>query len=277
MSRVVVVAGWEFNTESLIDGVEWEITEVSGMGEPAAVFASEQRVGQDGVWATTGYRAARAVGLAGVIRAGSAAQVELASDQLRNLISLAEFPITLRYASGDRTVYVRRDGEVQFPSRDLPTEQPWSCVLKAVDPAIYAGGPYGEGVVNYTTGLPQSTSGVVFPATFPVTFAGSSSSGDVTVTGGGRMLLQIVGPVTDPSIVVENSAGLRRLAWLGSISAGMWLDVDPANRSALLQGQSSRVPFVRQWPQLVAGSNIIRFRAAEYSAGRLNVSVRPTL
>lgn len=151
-------------------------------------------------------------------------------------------------------------------------------MLKAVDPAIYAGGPCGEGVVNYTTGLPQSTSGVVFPATFPVTFAGSSSSGDVTVTGGGRMLLQIVGPV-----------GLIRRSWWRTVpgcggSRGLvrsrlacgWM-LTPANRSALLQGQSSRVPFVRQWPQLVAGSNIIRFRAAEYSAGRLNVSVRPTL
>lgn len=91
VSRVVVVAGWEFNTESLIDGVEWEITEVSGMGKPGrsvrlgAAGRSGRRVGNHrlsgGARGRVGWRD----------RAGSAAQVELASDHLRNLIRLAEF------------------------------------------------------------------------------------------------------------------------------------------------------------------------------------------
>lgn len=278
-SRVVVVNGAQFNTEALIDGVEWEITEVTGLGEPASVATSGQRVAQDGEWVTTGYRGARAVGLSGVIRASSAARLELAADQLRNLIGLAEFPLTLRYDSGDRTIFVRRDGEVQFPSRDLPTEQPWSCVLKAADPAIYAGDANGSGTQVLTTGLPQSTGGVVFPVTFPVTFSGASATGDVTVTlsAGGKLTLRIAGPVTDPSVVVENSDGLFRVAWLGSIPAGMWLDVDPQLRSALLQGQSSRPPAVRRWPRLAPGVNTIRFRAAAYEAGILTATIRPTL
>lgn len=278
-SRVVVVNGWEFNTEAWIDGVEWEITAVTGMGDPAAVFESDKRVAQDGEWATTGYRAARVVGLEGVIRAADEVRAELAADQLRRLITLPEFPLTLRYASGPRTVYVRRDGEVSIGSRELPTEFAWSAVLRATDPNIYAGGPYGEGVTNYALRLPSNTSGTTFPVVFPVTFASSSSSGDLTLTldGGGRFTMQIRGPILDPSITVENASGLRRLAWLGSIPDGMWLEVDPANRSALLQGQSSRPPNVRQWPALAPGTNIVRFRAAEYSTAVLNVFVRPTL
>ena len=128
-SRVVVVNGREFNTEQWVDGVEWEITELTGMGEPAVVNFTEQKVAQDGETATTSYRASRVVGLVGVIRATDEVRAELAFDELRSLISLEEFPLTLRYASGDRTVWVRRDGELAPLSRDLPNEFHWSCVL----------------------------------------------------------------------------------------------------------------------------------------------------
>lgn len=278
-SRVVVVNGQEFNTEQWIDGVEWEITAVTGMGGPASVFAHDSLVAQDGEWATTGYKGPRAVGLEGVIRATDEVRAELAADRLESLIDLAEFPLTVRYASGDRTMWVRRDGDVSFGSRELPTEIMWSAVLKAVDPAIYAGDAAGSGTQVLTTGLPQSTGGLVFPATFPITFTGSSATGDLTVnlTKGGRLTMRIAGPVTDPQIVVENSAGMFRLAWLGSVPDGMWLDVDPKRRSALLQGQASRVPNVRRWPRLAPGQNIIRFRAAEWSAGTLTATIRPTL
>lgn len=279
-SRRITVNGQEFNGQDLVDGVEWEITEVTGMGDPAAVFASEQNVAQDGAWATTGYRAPRAVGLAGVIRAVDEIRAELAADRLRRLITLTEFPVTLHYASGDRTCWVRRDGDVQMPSRDLPVEFGWSVVLKATDPAIYAGDAAGSGQLVLTTGLPNTSGGLAFPVTFPLTFTGVSATGDLVVDlpAGGRLDLRIDGLVKQPQVVVENALGEFRLAWYAILDAGMWLDVDPRRRSALLQGQASRPPNVRIWPTLAAGANTIRFRAGEYSASALlTATIRPTL
>lgn len=500
-SRRITVNGQEFNSPAgWVDGVEWEITDVNGLGDPANTFASEQLVGQDGAWATTGFRAPRAVGLQGIIRATDEVRAELAVDRLRALIGLAEFPVTLHYLSGDRTVWVRRDGEVQIESREMPTEFRWSAVMKAVDPAIYAGDATGSGDLVLTTGLPMQSGALVFapapelrrnhardprgaspaaqgvgrwtqssgvgtytnetgisgpaglgittckrvtlvssasdsygwhiiaatnsatpspaemlPVTpgepitlslyvrwttvgvaaitgtlqvrysadgatwqaaaitaatpsiakgswvrvaatvtvpadaqymavrffstgpsdrasgdfldgtalliersaslaaymdgtyspdaslpawtgavndsasiltgdsgivFPITFTGTSATGDLVVdlSAGGRLQLRIDGLVNQPQVVVENQLGQFRLAWYAAIAAGMWLDVDPVRRSALLQGQASRPPNVRRWPKLAAGLNTIRFRAADYSASALlTATIRPTL
>jgi len=279
-SRLITINGWLFNGD-LVDGVEYEITGFTGYGEPAAAFTSEQNVGADGAWATTGFRAPRAVGLDGVVRGVDAASTELGFDIVRNLISLDPFPLVQHLASGDRTFWVQRDGEVTPQSRELPTEISWSTALKATDPAIYAGDAAGSGHLILSTGLPRSDGGVTFPITFPITFTGASATGDVTatLTAGGKLTMRIDGPVTDPQIVVENSAGLFRLAWLGTIPADMWLDIDPdpRQRKSLLQGQSSRPPYVRYWPRLAPGLNTIRFRAAAYDTGTLTATIRPTL
>ena len=286
-SRRITVNGQEFNSaDGWVDGVEWEITDVNGLGDPANVFASEQLVGQDGAWATTGFRAPRAVGLQGVIRATDEVRAELAADRLRALIGLAEFPVTFHYLSGDRTVWVRRDGEVQIESREMPAEFRWSAVMKAVDPAIYAGDAAGSADLVLTTGLPMQSGGLVFAPppdsgiVFPITFTGTSATGDLVVdlAAGGRLQLRIDGLVNQPQVVVENELGQFRLAWFAAVAAGMWLDVDPVRRSALLQGQASRPPNVRRWPKLAAGLNTIRFRAADYSASALlTAMIRPTL
>ena len=279
-SRAITVNGQLFNGAEWEDGVEWEVTDVTGMGDPASVYSSEQLVAQDGAWATTGYRAPRAVGLQGVIRATDEVRAEQAADRLRRLIELSEFPITLHYLSGDRTVWVRRDGDVQIDSRELPTEFTWSTVLKATDPAIYAGDASGSADMVLRTGLPYQSGGLTFPVTFPVTFSGTSATGDLVVDlrGGGRLLLRIDGPCTAPSVIVQNALGTFQLTWYGILAAGMWLDVDPQNRTALINGQSSRTPNVRLWPQLAAGINTIRLRASDYDpAAQLTATIRPTL
>lgn len=279
-SRRITINGQEFNSGQWLDGVEYEIVEVTGLGMPQNVFTSEQNVAADGAWATTGYQAPRALGFQGVVRAVDEVRAELAWDRVNRLFDGTEFPVTLHYASGDRTIWMRRDGAVEPASRDLPTEFPWSAVCKAVDPAVYAGDPGGSGHLVLTTGLPHADGGLAFPVTFPVTFAGGSATGDLVVelAAGGRLEVRIDGLVSKPQLIVENAIGVFRLAWFAILDAGMWLDIDPQKRSALIQGQASRPPNVRLWPKLAPGVNTIRFRAAEYSASaRLTATIRPTL
>lgn len=279
-SRQITVNGQLFNGPDWIDGVEWEISEVTGFGEPESVFTSEQNVAQDGGWATTGFAAPRAVGLAGTVRAVDEVRAELAADKVRALFSKADFPVTLHYASGDRTVWVRRDGALTIESRELPTEFVWSVVLKGLDPAIYAGDSSGSADMVLSTGLPETTGGTAFPITFPLTFTGTSTTGDIVadLTRAGKLFLRIDGYVEQPQVIVDNAAGSFRLAWYSILDTGLWLAIDPQRQQALLQGQASRTPNVRLWPKLAPGVNTIRFRASTYSpTARLTATIRPTL
>lgn len=278
-SRLITVNGHLFNGP-LVDGVEFEIEEVTGMGDPSAVANSEQRVAAHGATSTKAYEGPRAVGLAGKIRASDEVRAELAADVVRRLITLTEFPLTLHYASGDRTVWVRRDADVQFPSREMPTEFEWTATLRADDPKIYAGDPSGSANVVLSTGLPHQSGGLQYPVTYPITYSGDSGSGDTSAVliDGGHLGLRIAGRAVNPSVTVVNSEGSFTLSWLGILQSGMWIDVDPDSQSAMLQGQSTRSPNVRQWPVLAPGLNEFRFRADEYeSSAALTITIRPTL
>lgn len=280
-SRGVTINGQEFNIDQVydIDGVEWEITKVTGLGEPAPVYDSDQNVARDGKWAGKAVSGSRAIGLEGVLRAPSELMVEEAFDKVRALVPADEFPLTLHYESGDRTFWVRRDGELDPDSREIPTEISWSVVCVACDPSIYAGDAAGSGHIALATGLPVASGGVAFPLSFPMSFPGVSATGDVTTVlkRGGKVFFKIVGPGLNPRIIVTNSLGVFELAWDGMLAAGMWIDVDPQKPSAMVQGQASRVPWLRNWPVLCAGLNTFSFRASEYSSAHLEIVIHPTL
>jgi len=118
--------------------------------------------------------------------------------------------------------------------------------------------------------LPQSTGGLVFPITFPITFDGSSSSGDTSVTfggGGGKCLaLRINGPVANPQIIFQNSAGNFTLKWGIELLGSQFLAIDLDARTAKLNGQVNHPPSIRQWPTFPAGTTLIQFRADAYES-----------
>lgn len=285
IGREVTWNGYKIYDSSPIDGVHYVVTRISGLRGSAAVEASVGKVVQaPGEWTTTAYPKALVGGLEGRCAAPTQEQREHAEEIIRRAASHSIGPLTMDDASGPITVFIRRDGDLDF-SYISPTEFSWSAAVIAPDPTRWRGGQIdGHLDDSYAlllhTGLPNLHGGFVFPAVAPYSWEHSGSSGDllVSVEDSARFSFRIDGPVVNPTISVEHGGVVRTLSWDISLSGSEYLIVDPHAHTSLLQGQSSRTPWLRQWPQLQRGSNVVRFRALSYSsAALLTLVLRPTL
>lgn len=252
---------------------------VSGLGGPGARYVAGDRVQASGQWSTRSYRRARAIGLKGTVRCRSVSEVPALLAALDDAVSLAGVPLTVHWPTGDQTIRVKRDGDIDVTDHS-DTLIGWSCTMIAEDPNWYAGGPpdgsdpglpdwpAGD-VQTVTTNLPFTAGGMHFPTSFPFVFAGETSSGDVeivTARGGlwGFEISVLAGAsgLVNPRIVVGYPDGLvRELRWNLTLAAGERLVVDPQAQTSKLQGTASRPPVFREWPQLAPGRLIVQFRA----------------
>lgn len=152
-----------------------------------------------------------------------------------------------------------------------------SCQFHATDPRIYTAG------ADVTVGLGSPTSGMSFPAGFPIVF-GATTPNSVTVTNAGntemRPQLVISGPCTNPSIGNSSIAGNPTLTFSNpsqtsyTVLAGDQLVVDLDLHSILYYsgGVSSGSPgasraawlkYGSTWWDLVPGSNVVQFNSAD--------------
>ena len=251
--------------------------------DPSAVAQAGPRVQRDGQWRTTAYRNALTGGLAGVIE-GTEAEAENMLRSLKAAASVNNAPLTVVTTRGPQTILVAREGDLVV-NHVRPGLIRWSTTIIATDPVWYQGGQQGGSVDNSRlqvlyTYLPQLTGGLTFPIGFPVAFTETGEVGEVGVflEKGARVTFTLRGPILNPALRVTNRAGSFLLYWDLMLENGEYLEIDPVRKQALLQGQSSRPPQVRQWPELVAGDNTITFRSASYyAAARLTVNIRPLI
>jgi tail protein len=145
-----------------------------------------------------------------------------------------------------------------------------SVEFLATDPRYY-----GATLHTLTTGLGVASNGLVFPATFPVSFGSGSSSGSVTATNSGtypsKPVLTIAGPVVNP--IVDNQTSGQTLSFSLTLASGDSLVIDTDKRSILLNGTASRRSSLlsgSQFFELAPGSSTIRFRNnGAFDAGAL--------
>lgn len=147
-------------------------------------------------------------------------------------------PIDNRYASGAPLA------EVQW----------W-----ATDPRIYS----AEATVLSASMAAVTGSGLVFPATFPLTFGGSTAGGFILPDNVGEFPAPwtaiIDGPIVNPRI--ENVTTGQTISFVGSLALGESLHLDSDLRSVLLGGTASRYSWLAsgsQWFDLDPGPNTIR-------------------
>lgn len=131
-----------------------------------------------------------------------------------------------------------------------------------------------------STGLPLSTGGLTWPATWPIEWNSTIISGQISLTNPGNatgpVLIQINGPVTSPTLSHVQS-GLT-VAFNGlTVNDGDFLMVDMENRVASYNGQSSRNSSIssRGWFGFIPGVNTFAFGAPTYS-GMPNITVTAT-
>lgn len=149
----------------------------------------------------------------------------------------------------------------------------WTCspVLEfmATDPRIY-----DAALQSPTTGLPTSSGGMTFPATFPLGFGAAASGGYIFATNYGtfdsRPLATIQGPVVNPQI--QNVTTGQTLGFSITLASTDTLAVDFNARTVILNGTASRYNAITtgsSWFTLAPGSSTIRFLASTYQAGAL--------
>ena len=175
-----------------------------------------------------------------------------------------------------------------FTSRDIPTEFEYqfglsraTLVMTCPDPRRFFTDASASGFTN----LPTASGGVTWPVTFPLTWSGVTSSGNITLNNPGNtagpISMNIYGPVSAPFVTHTDANGvLSQLAFSSAlnIAAGDHVTIDCEARTVLYNGQASRNGMLtsRGWFQFTPGDNRIAFGAYTYNASAgLQVSATP--
>lgn len=130
--------------------------------------------------------------------------------------------------------------------------------------------------VNFTQAT--TSGGMTFNATFNLSFGGAVSGGTATCTNGGEFPTPWVGTITGPIVEprIENVTTGQTIYFTGTLTAGQTLVVGSLDKTALLNGTSSRYSWVKygtQWFDLAAGDNILRL-AGSSGTGTMAVQFR---
>lgn len=167
--------------------------------------------------------------------------------------------------------------------RNTTIDLPWSAgnygkvtvLLHATDPRVYA--PTRTGTVS----LPTPLSGGTFNVTFPYSFGGGSTTGNITVANTGnqemRPIVTITGPVTNPSI--SNSTLGETLTFSNptqtsyTLNAGDTLVIDLDAHQVIYTPNGATVGSSRRswlvsgstWWNLPPGTNTVVFSSADAS------------
>lgn len=154
-----------------------------------------------------------------------------------------------------------------------------NCAFVALNPLIFASEDEVVGPIN----LPVMIGGLTVPFTVPFTIDSVLTGGFADITNVGTaetyMVIDIEGPVQEPSIIMRHFDGTTQtLAFDIDLLTGQTLTINTATRTVLLNGTSSQLGITSgEFPTLpTGGPHRILFRAGEYDAGaEMTVTYRP--
>lgn len=281
--RNVVIRGHDLN-----DLEKWVTSEVSLWGLAAPVYSTGQRTQLDGVWMTDPYSGALSGGVSGMYVGESPEDAQAALRLLRKTLRNGDCWISVMTAVGWQSMMIRRSGELTVSFINDAKAFKWSTQLTSSDPVWFRGGQAADGSLDdsgfssHDIGLHKISGGVTFPITFPIKWATSTTSGEVTVyvPHAARLTVDIKGPVTSPRLLFTGSSLAYVLEWDGLyLGYGDRLVVDPLRRSALLGGEVPQIPTTREWPETLSdGYWTIRYSSSEYNqVSRALVTVKELL
>lgn len=255
-------------------GVAWRLKAEDGLqGWDSAEVRAEytQREADHGAWAAPVYYGERPITLAGTIEAPSRTALDDAMERLRAAAGIGDTLLVV-YESIPKQASVRRSGK---PLLQYVTDRTanFSVLVTAGDPRRYA-----VDEQTGSTGLPTTSGGLTFPATFPVTVAATTVAGQITAANPGsfetRPVLTIAGPVNAPSVLAQYPDGsVRQLIYGQNLVTGDQLVIDTDAHSVVLNGTASRRRFLsvpNGWPTIPAASTVTyQFTSSSYSASAL--------
>jgi hypothetical protein len=249
-------------------GVAWFLQGLEGWDSAEVRTEFQEREADHGSWASPGYFGSRPITLTGTVEAQDRATLQNAMEQLYTAAALADTTLTV-WESTPKQATVRRSGKVlaQYVTDRTAT---WSVLVTAADPRRY-----GTTLQSGTTGLPNTTGGLSFPVTFPITFSATTVSGQINAVNSGSMdtrpVLTIAGPVVAPTIsALYPDGSVRQLIYSQDLASGDVLTIDTDAHTVVLNGSVSRRRFVTVssgWPTIPAGSSVnYQFQSGTYNA-----------
>lgn len=270
------------------NGVQWILTKEEGFwGSPGPNATLSPRLNRHGMYRSPGWKGERIVSLTGRCYADSYATLRAAEADVLGLLSDPTSPgkLTCYSEIGVLTLDVFLDDAIICTPLDIVSEPgiEFSIQVVAPDPRKLSMEAQTQAV-----GLPQDSGDgldftqIVAPDSNPGLHlgVGSSTSGLAfgTYNGSGFMTLRNVGtapasprytfygPLSSPLLTADTGHSMK---YNGTIAAGEWVTVEPANPSVVLNGTTSR-------RELLYPSNFEAFHvppAVGGTAGSLTVSL----
>lgn len=142
-------------------------SKLEGLGDPAPVFDSGQRVQAHGVWATTSYLSSKAITIGGHVNGADQIEVDKLWRLVQAACSIKDVPLSVTVMGRTMTYRVRRVSEFNVNRLNAYTAE-WQCTLMAKNPIGYLGGQGPRPVI------PLAKS--VIPRGYAINGGGTSSS-----------------------------------------------------------------------------------------------------
>lgn len=158
---------------------------------------------------------------------------------------------------------VKLDGDFDPVFQDAEAMLSYQAQFFAEDPRAYS-----QTLTTVTSdNITAVGGGMVFPKTYPYTFA-TSGGGTVSFTNAGNRptspVYRIYGLAVNPSIVLLGTA--YRLVFNGTVEADTYLEIDVAKRTVMLGGMTNRLNFYDSvnstWFDLPAGTSSLQLLAS---------------
>jgi len=237
------------------------------------------RTWSDGSWSGAEFLNEAEIPLRVIIRTNSEAEWLEAYRALAHAMRPVYFggAVELRWIMGGEELCLRGSPRMIDPDLDLASlgRSKIECGFVATDPLVYSGAE--ESIIGIP--LPTYAGGLTVPHTVPFVVSGYriDDEREINYRGTADAGMRIVfhapdieehpnGTLTSPSCVVLSAEGdLMKVTAELEIRAGQWLEIDTANRTALLNGTANRRSTLileprNDFPVLRAGMNTVRFR-----------------
>jgi hypothetical protein len=218
------------------------------------------------------YLGSRPITLAGTVTAPDRPTLEDALERLRTAAALTDTVLVVYELASPKQATVRRSGKPLFAyvTDRIAT---YSVLVTAADPRRYS-----TTLQSGMTGLPTTSGGLAFPATFPISFSATTVSGQIGAANAGsvdtRPVLTIAGPVVAPTVSALYPDGtVKQLAYSLDLASGDVLVIDTDAHTVILNGNTSRRRFMTVasgWPTIPANSSVsYQFQSGTYNASAM--------
>lgn len=265
----VTLNGLSLSSRDDVTGLEIVVEDLQGWGSPSSDVATIKKPRQHGSWSGARTLNPRTIALTGYMAAPTGDVLRNGKDLLHAACDINNVPMTVTEAGLTRNTSVYRSDEILWHDQ-ADTWADFSLQVTADDPRKYGASS------SVSTFLPSSTGGLTYPATWPITYTGTTATGVIDITNSGNIaapiVLRIDGPVQNPSVEqVVNGVIVATFAFNYSIGSGNWITINMEDEIELENDQSSRAGVVSQrgFMELEKGLNTFIFTSPVYNSSAM--------